>query len=61
MPATVDNVYATDQGEALPVVIFLWVDRFLWVATMSYGVEGLAGKRSLPSGPPSELGVSGWH
>jgi len=59
MPATVDNVYATDQGEALPVVIFLWVDRFLWMATMSCGVEALAEKRSLPSGLPSELGVSG--
>lgn len=61
MSATVDNVYATDQGEALPVVIFLWVDRFLSMATMSCGVEALAEKRSLPSGLPSELGVSGWH
>lgn len=60
MSATVDNVYATDQGEALPVVIFLWVDRFLSMATMSCGVEALAEKRSLPSGLP-ELGVSGWH
>lgn len=62
MSTTADNRHATNQGEALPVVVFLWVYRFLrMMKTMSCGVGQQIEKRSLPSGLPSELGVSGWY
>lgn len=62
MSATAGNRHATNQGEALPAVIFLRVNRFLQMkVTMSRGAGPQTEKRSLPSGLPSEPGVSGWH
>lgn len=59
--ATVDNLHATYQGEALPAVVLLWVNRFLRMTmTMSCGVGPQTKKRSLPSGLPSGPGAADW-
>ena len=48
MLATMDNGHATDQGEALPVITFLRVNRFLKITrTMSSGVESQTEKTEL--------------
>ena len=48
MTATTDDGHATNQGEVLPVVIFLGVNRFLKnMLTMSSGVEPQTEKTEL--------------
>ena len=43
MPATVDSRRVTDQGEALPAIVFIWVNSFL---RMTMTMSLVVGSRS---------------